>query len=178
MNNNINLIGSKNHTTIPLASRKLLLMRAIAMVLLFGVSAASIILYILIAFSPLPQVQEQERQALSTISNSKSDMAKIALIQDRLGGISTIMKQRTTYDVLLDSVVSKMPPGITIFQITTNKKDITLTVRSSSLDALTTFVNNLTDAARAKEYAKITLNSILSDDESGMFSLTVSVGVL
>lgn len=153
-------------------------MRAIAMVLLFGVSAASIILYILIAFSPLPQVQEQERQALSTISNSKGDMAKIALLQDRLIGIATIIKQRTNYDATLDSIVGKMPPGITIFQITTNNKDITLTVRSHSLEALTTFVNNLTEATKTKEYTKITLNSILSDDESGMFSLTVSVGVL
>jgi Tfp pilus assembly protein PilN len=178
MNNEINLIGNKDHVSAPTASRKLKIMRALAVLLLFGVSAASVILYILISFSPLPQVQQQERDALSALSVSHPEMTKIALLQDRLTGISTVLAQRNKYDSVLESVTAKMPQGVSIFQISMSKKNLTLTVRTTSLDALTTFVANLREATSKKEYTQVTLNSIISDSESNNFSLTVSIGLL
>ncbi len=83
MNNSINLLGNKNHVSAPPASRKLKLLRAIAVLLLFGVSAAAVSLSILIAFSPLPQVQQQEQESRQKISQYHPEMTKIALIQDR-----------------------------------------------------------------------------------------------
>lgn len=178
MNNEINLIGHKDHASVPTASRKLKIMRAIAVLLLFGVSAASIILYIMIAFSPLPQVQQQERQALATLATSHSDMAKIALLEDRVAGITAIISKRNTYDTVLDTIASKMPVGLSIFQVNMSKKTATVTVRSNSLATLTEFVTNLTTAVDNKEFTKVTLNSIVSDDQTGIFSLTVSVNLL
>jgi Tfp pilus assembly protein PilN len=176
--NSINLIGHNDHVSVPIASRKLKLMRAIAVLLLFGISAASIILYILIAFSPLPQVQEQERQARAVLANAHPDMTRIALLEDRITGVAAILQERHSYDKVLDSINSKMPSGITVFQINIAKKTVTLTVRSDSLDVLTTFVSNLTASVDTNEFAKVTLNSIVSDDASGTFSLTVSIGLL
>lgn len=178
MNSDINLIGNKDHISIPTASRNLKIMRAIAVLLLFGVSAASIILYILISFSALPQVQQQERDALATLSQSHPEMTKIALLQDRLAGISLVLAQRNKYDTVLASIIDKKPKDIKIFQISMSKKTVTLTVKSNSLESLTTFVENLLAAAERKEFTSVTLNSIISDNETNNFSLTVSIGIL
>lgn len=179
MNKSINLLGNKNHVSAPPASRKLKLMRAIAVLLLFGVSAAAVIISILIAFSPLPQVQQQEQASRQTLSQYHPEMAKIALIQDRLIGISAILSQRNKYADFLTSVNNKIPPGVSLYQISINKKNATLTVRSNSLDLLDRFLNNLVMSANNKEeYSRVTLNSITSDDQSNLFSLTVSLALL
>lgn len=175
---NINLIGHKDHETVTPASRNLKLVRGAAMFLLFGVSSAAIILSILIAFSPLPQVQQQERNALANLARSHPDMTKIAFLEDRLTSITNILAQRSNYGGALDSIVSKMPPGVTMTQIDLKKKNISLTVKSDSLSALTEFVDNLKTATKNKEYKTLTLDNITSDNLSNAFALTISVGIL
>jgi Tfp pilus assembly protein PilN len=179
MNNNINLLGHKDQVAVPRASQRLKLLRVIAVLMLFGVSAASVILYILIAFSALPQVQLKERQAKTTLAQSYPEMTKIALIQDRINGISLILSQRNQYQKVIESLQNKMPAGLKIYQISISKKNATLTVTSNSLDTLETFLSNLIDSVKAKQgYAQVTLNSLISDDQSGKFSLTVSLILL
>lgn len=175
MNNSINLLGHKDRNGIKPASGKLKLLRTIAMLLLFGVSAASIVLYILISFSALPQVQQQERQALQTLFSAHPDMTKIALIEDRLAGITTILSQRSKYDTFLDSLAAKMPAGITMQQVSMKEKNVSVTVRSESLETLNIFLDQLVDATGAnKDYAQVILNNINSEDTNNTFSMTIS----
>jgi Tfp pilus assembly protein PilN len=178
MNNDINLIGNKDHASIPTASRKLKIVRAIAIVLLFGVSASAITLYILIAFSPLPQVQQQEQEALTAISLSHPEMTKIALLDDRMKGIAGVLATRNKYDTVLEALSTKLPRDVRISQVSMNEKSLGLTVKTQSLTSLTTFVETLQHAVENKEYKSITLNSIISDNESNIFSLTMSISLL
>lgn len=179
MNNNINLLGHKDQKVVPRASQKLKLLRVIAVLLLFGISTAAVMLYILIYFSALPAAQEREQAALATLSQSHAEMQKIALIQDRLNGIQMVLAQRTQYEKVIESLQNKMPPILKVYEVNISKKNATITVTSTSLDALETFINNLVDAAGTKrEYSQVTLNSIVSDDTTGIFSLTVSMALL
>jgi hypothetical protein len=179
MNNNINLLGHKDQITVPRASQKLKLLRVIAVLLLFSISAASVILYILIYFSALPAAQQREQTALAEIATSHPEMQKIALIQDRLNGISVVITQRNQYDKVIGSVQSKMPPGLSLYEMNISKKAATVTIQSNSLDLLETFLNNVVDAVGPKkEYAQVTLNSIVSDDVTNQYSLTISMTLL
>ena len=179
MNNNINLLGHKDQVSVPRASQKLKLLRVLAVLMLFSISAASIILYILIYFSALPAAQQREQAALATIAESHPDMQKIALIQDRLNGISVIVTQRNQYDKVIGSVQSKMPPGIDVYELNISKKNATVTVTGTSLDLLETFLTNIVDATGPKkEYTQVTLNSIVSDDITNKYTLTVSLALL
>jgi hypothetical protein len=179
MNNNINLLGHKDQVSVPRASQKLKLLRVIAVLLLFGISTASIILYILIYFSALPAAQQREQSALATIAESHTEMTKIALIQDRLTGISVILAQRNQYEKVVASLQNKMPPGLDVYELNISKKNATITVQSNSLDLLETFLNNVVDAVGPKkEFSQVILNSIVSDDDTAKFSLTVSMALL
>src|SRR5688572_7439796 len=121
MSNSINLIGHKEHDTVTPASRKLKIVRAVAVLMLCGVSGAAIILFILIAFSPLPQVQQQEQDALARLASYKPEMTKIAYLDDRMKGIVTILAERNDYGAALNSVVNKMPQGLSMHQIDMKK---------------------------------------------------------
>ena len=175
MNSNINLLGNKNHDAVQPASRKLRILRGIAIGLLFCVSGAAIILYILISFSALPQAQEREALARQSIAQSHADMTKIALLKDRLDGVTMITKNRNKYDEFLDKLVSRMPAGMTIEQVSMSKKNASVTVKSVSVDELNAFLKQLVDASETeKEYSQVTLNAITSDDITNIFSMTIS----
>jgi hypothetical protein len=179
MNNNINLLGHKDQIVVPRASQKLKLLRVIAVLLLFSISAASVILYILIYFSALPSAQQREQSALSTIAEAHPQMQKIALIQDRINGISVIMAQRNQYEKVIGSIQNKMPPGLDVYELNISKKNATITVTGTSLDLMETFLNNVVDATGPKkEYTQVTLNSIVSDDITNKYSLTISMVLL
>ena len=179
MNNNINLLGHRDQISVPRASQKLKLLRVIAVLLLFGVSSASVMLYILIYFSALPLAQQREQEALATIAQSHGEMAKIALIQDRLNGIAVVLSQRSQYEKFIESLQNKMPAGLAIYQVSISKKNATITLTSTSLETLETFLTSLVDTANAKkEYSQVTLNSLVSDDQSSVFTLTVSMMLL
>ena len=177
MNNNINLLGHKDQISVPRASQKLKLLRVIAILLLFGISTAAVMLYILIYFSALPAAQQREQSALATIAQSHTEMQRIALIEDRLAGIQQILTQRNKYEKVIESLQSKMTPALKVYEINISKKNATITVTSTSLTALESFINNIV-AATKKEYTQVTLNSIVSDDNSNAFSLTISMALL
>lgn len=174
----INLIGNKEHESVTPASKNLKLIRGAAIFLLFGISSAAIILSILIAFSPLPQVQQQEQNALANLARSHPEMTKIAYLEDRLTSISNILAQRNNYSSILDSISNKLPPDVSMTDIEMKKKNVSLTVKSNSLTSLTEFIENLKIATRNKEFSTLTLNNILTDNQNNTFSLKISVGLL
>ena len=64
MSNNINLIGDKNRKVVSPLVKHATVLRFFAMTFLFSVSVSSMILFLLIAFSPLPALQQQEQKQL------------------------------------------------------------------------------------------------------------------
>lgn len=179
MNSNINLLGNKQKESSPKASRRLKIMRGIAVGLLFTVSVSSMILFILIALSPLPQLQKQEKNYLFTLSQYNQEVIKLALIKDRLTAIDSLLTTRKSYDAVIASIRSKMPPGVKIIEMNVGQKNISLTVSSTSLQLLNTFADTVTRAAEEnKEYTQVILSDLSETNQNNNFLLTVSLGTL
>lgn len=174
----INLLGTKKEIAVKNLP-KIRLLRRIAVILLVSISAISVILFLLILFSPLPSLQREEKQAINELSASHPDIAKMLLVEDRLESSKSIIAHRSTYEKDLLKVMDNMPDGIVITGMEMKKKEISLRVTSNSLALLDTFITGLVHATREKkEFSDVTLVNLQSSDQSNTYLMTINVGVL
>lgn len=179
MNSRINLLPTKKQAPSTAATRRAGRVRLFAMVMLFGVSAASIILFLLIALSPLPTLQQQERNAIATLSQYRTDIAKLLLVNDRLRSSATLLEKRKDFDKALEAIRSRMPDGVTITEMNMTRESVSVTVASESLSRIDTFLNNLTSAvADKKDFKHVTMSKLLVDEQKDVFTVTVQVVML
>ena len=104
MNKGINLLGFEKKITINANLKKLKLLRILGVGLLFGISGLSIILFLFIALSPLPALQDEEKAALNRLAVHHPDIAQLFLINDRVKSGEVILSKRTNYNEILTEV--------------------------------------------------------------------------
>lgn len=179
MSNGINLLGKRNQVAVTPAARRLWRVRLIAIWALFGISGLSIILFLLIALSPLPSLLQQEKKALLTLSSQHQEIAKLLFLQDRLQTTSKIIAKRSDFDAKLQAVQNQMPPGIEITAMSIDSEGITVTVSSPSLSLLDTFTNNLLQNVEEKrDFSEVVMSKLLTNQQKNTFSMTMSLSSL
>src|SRR6266581_4030684 len=179
MNSGINLLENKQllaGTSATPSGRRLLVVRTIALFLLFGIASFSIIIFLFIALSPLPALQKQEQAARATLSAQHGDVAKLLLVHDRVSGAETILHTRSQFDKVLDEIRKKMPSELAVTGLVIADKTISITVTSKSLAALDTFINNmLTITGKNKNFSELTLTNFFIDEGRSVFTLTLTM---
>ena len=179
MSSGINLIVTKQRSAFAPLLDRVQILRSIAIFLLFGVSVCSMILFLLISFSPLPALQKQERSEIANLAQFHSDVAKLSFLNERANGIATLISKRANLNKLIDSIQNKLPAGVSIVSLSMGKKTLSVTVDSNSLATLDTFLNTLTDATGVnKEYFHLTLNNLSLDGERNRYLLIVDITIL
>jgi Tfp pilus assembly protein PilN len=179
MNSRINLLPSKKQAPSSATTRRAGRVRLFAMSMLFGVSTASIILFLLIALSPLPTLQQQERNALGTLSQYRTDIAKLLLVNDRLRASSTVLKNRKDFAKALESVQSRLPSGVAITDINMTRETVSVTVTSTSLSSIDTFITSLINSqAEKKDFKSVSMSKFSVDSQKEAFLVTVQVVML
>ncbi len=176
-NKGINLVvdNRKNKQLAPLKG-KLKIMRLSAMGLLFIVGVSSVILSILIVFSPLPRLQEDEQKAKTNLATYKIEINKIAFINDRGDGIRQILKKRPYYDKKLDVIKNKLPVDVTLDGLTIENKTYTLRFSSNNLASLDQFIDSVVSATGVgKEFLRVYLTSLSVDEDKNRFVLIVDL---
>ncbi len=175
MNSGINLLAEKKKINSPFL-KQLPVMRFFAVALLFGVSAASIILFILVALSPIPELQQQEQAAITALSNAHPEMAKLAVVNERTNTITKILATRSSYDKTLGAIKTKMPSTVSLTAFTIEKNTVNITVSSKSLLSIDSFINNVMIASGdKKEFSQVTLKKLSQDNLTNQFSATLSI---
>lgn len=179
MNSGINLLEKKKASIGLLHYQKLRLLRLIAVGLLFLVSTLSIILFLLISFSPLPQLKRQEEQALSTLSQYHPDIAKLYLVNERTDVINNIITKRKYLDKTIGGIQTMLPTGVKVDALSINNNTVSLSVSSGSLELLDIFINSLLNSVQEKkDFSKVTLTSLSVDNQKDLFLITVSLVTL
>ncbi len=174
MNEDVNLIGVTERHEAFVPEKKLQVMRFFAMLLLFTVSAAAIILFILTALSPLPQLQRQEQSLRNALAGSHTEMGKLQLLDERVTSAGEILKARKQYDAIIASVLHNMKGDIRITTIRMDKDALHLTVSSKSLASLDGFLNAMATPGRApKEFSQVLLNDLITDEESAVYQMSL-----
>lgn len=174
----INLLGTKKENAVKNLP-KVRLLRRIAVILLVSISAISVILFLLILFSPLPALQKEEKHAITVLSASHTDIAKLILVKDRLESSKSIISHRSTYEQNLLKIMDTMPDGVTIIEMGMKEKKISLRVSSNSLALLDTFITGLVHATmEKKEFSDVTMIDLESSDQRNTYLMTIQVGIL
>lgn len=179
MNNGINLLDYKNKAEVKKSYPHSKLLRMIAVGLLFVVSSLSVIFFILITLSPLPELNRQYKNAVFNLSHSISDIIRLGVINDRTDSIKKIVDSRQHYDQIMDVLQSKLPSGVAFESLSIDGKNITFSVTSNSLlridDFLTALIKNNDGSIR---FSDITLTKLSSDANNNAFSVDLSVQIL
>ncbi len=179
MKNSINLLDYKNKIHPKQDHVKHRHLRLIAISLLFLVSSLSMIFFILITLSPLPQLRKQEKIASFNLTQSHPDIIKLALIKERTDKIQELINKRPYYDKTLKTIQEKIPRGVTIDSVEIDKNNFSVTFLSNSLLQIDSFLNEMTKSDETKkEFSRVKIVNLLSGENSTSFLLTINLNTL
>jgi Tfp pilus assembly protein PilN len=179
MNENINLLDPNKKNTVLGPSKGMQGMRLFAGGLLFLVSVSAVIIFILVALSPLPALKREEASLRLTLASGHKDMLKLAYVDERTTTIDKLLNNRKAYDQILDSLQSNMPANVSISNIRVDNGAVALTVESKSLQSLDTYLSGLMQLVRdQKGFSQITLTSLINDESQSDYTLTVTLAML
>lgn len=158
------------------SGRRLLIMRTIALVVLFGIGSFSIILFLFITLSPLPALQKQEQTAKETLLQQHENVAKLMLVHDRVKGSETILHSRSSFDKLLAEIRKKMPSDLAVTGLSIADKSFAITVSTKSLALLDAFINTMLDmTGKGKRFSELNLTNFFIDSEQNALTLTLTM---
>lgn len=175
----INLLASQQKKDNTLLLKRLRIVRFIAMGFLFVVGSTSVVLFILIAASPLPKLKQQENAALVTLNTLHPRLGKYMLIQNQLDDIGTLIKTRTYFDQTYDTITAQLPPSVQLKSFHVDKGSLTIVLEGSSLDDIDIFLKNIKKLiAEKKQFSSAILNGIATNQQSGTYSFTIDIATL
>lgn len=179
MNNNINLLDYRSKIVNVKKENKHTTLRIVAVGLLFTASACSIVIFILIALSPLPELAKQRETAALNLSVASSDMVKLAIINERVESISKVLGARSSYGETIENFQSLLPPGVSVESIKMQKGELIIVVSSNSLLRIENFLNELVIAKDTKsQFKNIQISTLSADATSNKFLLSLDIDTL
>lgn len=179
MSNGINLLDPHNKSDNALASKRVNAMRFTAIGLLFIVSASSIVLFLMVSLSPLPELKRQEHSLRLTLSEQSADIAKVAVLNERASAIDKVLKERKSYEEILKLLQEKLPSNVTINSLRVLDNSIVMTVESKSLTELDSFIVGLMQYIEEKKaFSQLTLSSLATDNVRNDYSMTITLVML
>ncbi len=156
--------------------RRLQIFRVVAIFVLFGVGAFSVILFLLIASSPLPNLRNEENALKFEIARLHSRMAKYFIVTDQLKYINDVLKGRPAHDGTLEKMQKDMPPSFSFSTLHIDEKNVLLTLASTSLSDFDTFLARLEAlAVRDRQFRRVLINSLSLNPQTGQYTLAVSL---
>jgi hypothetical protein len=179
MNERINLLEPNKKTASLISVQHFQVMRFVVISLLFIVSVSSVVLFVLVSFSPLPALQKQEQTLEQNLSQSKSDIAKVALLHERTSSISTFLSTRQMLDQTIGLIESKFSGDMKVISLQTDNSVTTVTVESSSLQNLDNFLNGLIVLVQQKKgFSQVILVDLANDSSNNDYEVTVRLNSL
>jgi hypothetical protein len=137
---------------------------------------ASVIISIMIAFSPLPELQRKEASARESLSVYNVDMNKLVFVNERGDSIRQILKERNYFDKKLNIILGILPGGVALDGFTLAQKRYTLRFSSTNLSSLDTLLTAIVDlSGKGGEFVRVYQSSLSTDEERNSFVLVVDL---
>ncbi len=175
MSNGINLATNKR-TTRSAFFNQLRVLRFGAAGILALIAAVSMVLFFLIAASPLPGLKRQENGALFQITQLHPKIAKYLLVNERVTAITQLMQARDSKSTNLTKLESQIPRQANVESIQIDDKGMLLTVSSVSLGTINTFISNLLDnTGVSKPFSSVVLNSLVYNTKANDYHVSLDI---
>jgi len=177
-NNDINLLQQTSVTVSKSFTQNTRLIRTISLVILFIVPTGTILLFLLIFFSPQAALQQQESVLLAQADTLGKKVADVEFINDRAIGSSQLIAKRLAYTKALQEMISNLPPTVTISTLTTGGNSVVIITNSVSLDALSSYQTSLLAVPKSQQVLKnITFQTIALSQDNSNFQMTLKATV-
>ena len=143
--------------------------------MLFTVSASSIIFFLLIALSPIPQLRKQKDIASSNLASSQEDIVKLSLVNERITSIKSFIAKRKNFGDEVNFIQGKLTSDVSINAIILQKESVFVTLSSKSLLSLNEFINKISTGEGIERFKSIKIKTISKEEGKNVFVLTVSL---
>lgn len=174
----INLLFDQSGSSYAQLLTKLRVLRVVAIGLLFLVGTASIMLFLMIALSPLPRLRAEEERLTDTIKSGsyQSKMDKYFIISSRLKDINTVLAQRPDVVKTYELLESTLAGSVKINFLDITEKNISLNLYSNNLAELESVTTNLREIPEyTKSFKAMTLSGIAYDKEDLFYRMVVTI---
>lgn len=175
MSNNINLLDFSSRVTTRNNTRWQKNLRILSIFLLFAISALSVVVFILIALSPIPQLRRQKADSLTRLEAVHGDIVKIVLINERLTNIKSFINNRTDLVDKVNFVQSKLSSDVAIDSVVFKENVADVTLSSKSLQSLNKFIDNLSNDGTQIVFKTLGLKNLSKNNNNDKFLLTISI---
>lgn len=151
MNKDINLLYSKKQQSLNQLAVRVKFFRLVALGVLFLVGGVSIILFLLLIASPLPQLKSTEKSLTGSLTQSHEKLLKQTLLSGRLADITLITVKRSHYGDDVEALRNELPAGAEITAFSVEKKEMSITITSQSLQDLEAYFDRLKKLTQSKK---------------------------
>lgn len=166
MDTNINLLLRTDESELR-KKRRIKALNILAIILLFSIGLISLSSFILIQIINPESIRKQQAEVLQKISKFQNRQAKLLILNNRIENIDKILKTRKDLARTINTLLAKMPNGLTINTFDIDDKFVIIAAKSRSLHTIGEFMNNLTDMVRKKEVIKsLTLSSLVLNEDN------------
>lgn len=178
MNEHVNLLsntGGRNYASI---ITKLRILRLIAISGLFLIGAFSIMLFLIIAFSPLPRLRQEEQRYIADLKTGENrvKMDKYYFINSRLRDIDKLLSQRPNIVASYELIEHSFTPTTTVNFLDITDTAITLNVSSPNLADVEQAIEKLQQQVKNNKRIKsLTLSSISFDAKQNAYEMIVTL---
>lgn len=178
MNNNtsINLLSHIDKDSEK-QKRVIKIFNIIAVVILVFVGLSAIIVFFLNRQFSLSSLKTKQKEVAQKIAVMHKKEAKLIVINNRLKTISEILAKRPNFYKIINDVLEKVPPEVSIDKLTIDNNKISLSASSNSLLFVNNLIDNLTVLAKKKEITSLILNSLSLNQKTLRYSVLLE-GVL
>ncbi len=178
MSSDINLVSSKTHQ-LEKELERLKALKIIAVGSLSVVALISILLFVITITLPISSVKKDKEQTLSNISALHEKLVKYSLINNRLNDISGIIKSRKNYDLLVSTVLNKLPADLSVDSMTIDSGTFTLVISGVSLTPIDNFIEDIIVLGNEEKIIKnLVIQGLLANADTGKYTLTLKADTL
>lgn len=178
MNNSINLISSKNEQ-VERELKVLLFVRVVAVSMLISLAFIAILAFIISTQIPLSKIKQDESQTLSSISALHNRLTAYYLVKDRINNVKNIIATRKDFSKPIDLVISEVPTGVSINNLSIDKDILVFDISSDSLIPLNKIIDDIFAVGnKGKIIKNVKLNSLGLDGKGGKYSLALQFETL
>lgn len=179
MTNDINLV-SQNLGVSSKESKRVKRLKIVAVSSIFAVGILSIFLFLLnhVFLSPASIISQQST-AIASLSSLGDKQAKLIVVTQRLNDISSLLKTRADYDLVISTVLEQAPFDMSSTSLSVEKGKLSMVVSSKSLLSVNSFLEGLKSMVAKKQFIKnITVDSLIFDSGSSVYNLTFRVDLI
>lgn len=175
MSKDINLLLNTDVKLLRLKKR-LKMARVIAVGSLVIVLLISAAIFLLNRKLTSASIKEDQDSLLHKMTAFRERQAKLNIVNNRILAISQVLSERVDSHKIVNTLLGKIPDGISIESLIYSGKAISMSVSSDSLRLVDELINNLIDMGTKKEIINtLTLDSISVNGEKYLVSLKASL---